>query len=286
VDRIFEKIKDGENILISEKKFLLLLNPAILAETEQFLIKFAENPAEIEEAQRLRFRIFNIEQGKGLNSSLNSGIDSDEFDEHCIHLLVIDKAAGGSVVGTYRMHLGSVASLAKGFYSEREYDIEGLDSISDLSLELGRSCVSPDYRTGAVMALLWGGIAELMRRAQLRYMLGCVSLEETSADIGWALYNHFVLEKKISGLLRAKPKTHYILPKATEKEISQILKNPKELLKHIPPLFKGYLRVGCEICGEPALDREFGTIDFLIIVDKESVPERYKRHFKPLTKSA
>jgi putative hemolysin len=262
-----------------------VVHPAILAETEQFRIKFAENQSEVEEAQRLRFKIFNLEQGKGLESAFIQGVDRDEFDEHCLHLIVIEKTFG-QVIGTYRLHLGIVACSEKGFYSSREYDIKGIEAIAKDSLELGRSCVSLQYRTGAVVALLWGGIAELMMRARLRYMLGCVSLEGTDPVVGWALYEHFVADGRMSSLLSATPKKSYILPPASPKRVLELLETPKELLKAIPPLFKGYLRTGCKICGLPALDKEFGTIDFMIIVDKEHLPERYKRHFPPLKTSS
>ncbi len=257
------------------------IHPAILAETDQFLIKFAETESEVNEAQRLRFEVFNIEQGKGLDTALDNGVDSDEFDEHCLHLIVIEKVSG-KVIGTYRLHLGSVACLAKGFYSSREYDIKGIEHIAEDSLELGRSCVSPTFRTGAVVALLWGGIAELMSRAKLRYMLGCVSLEETEPAVGWALYEYFTSEGKISDILSAVPRKGYMLPRASKKKVAELLASHRDLLRFIPPLFKGYLRTGCRICGLPAFDKEFGTIDFLIIVDKNNLPERYKRHFTAL----
>jgi putative hemolysin len=255
-----------------------IINPPLLAETKHFLIKLAENPAEIEEAQRLRFRIFNIEQGKGLESSLKHGIDRDEFDEQCLHLIVVEKK-NKTIIGTYRLHLGSIALISKGFYSEQEYHIQGLETIAKSSLELGRSCISPEYRTGAAVALLWAGIATLMNRAGLIYMLGCASLETTDSSVGWALHKYFLHHGKSSKILTATPKNKYILPQGDEYKIAEYLRHPQELQKHIPPLFKGYLRAGCEICGEPALDTEFGTIDFLIIVNKESTPERYKRHF-------
>ncbi len=255
-----------------------VMHPAVLAEVGQFRIKFAETVHEVEEAQRLRYEIFNVEQGKGLDSARGEGRDSDEFDEHCLHLIVIEKALG-AVIGTYRLHLGTIACSAKGFYSSREYDIRGIDAIAEKSLELGRSCVSPAFRTGSVMALLWSGVAELMRRAKLRYMLGCVSLEETDPAVGWALYEHFVSDGRLCSFLSATPRQGYLLPPVDEMQIANILCSARTLREKIPPLFKGYLRIGCKICGPPALDSEFGTIDFLIIVDAHKLPERYVRHF-------
>lgn len=250
----------------------------MLFETDQFVIKLAENEAEIEKAQRLRYQVFNIEQGKGLENARSTGIDHDEFDEYCLHLLVIEKTSN-KVIGTYRIHLGSVANSAKGFYSSREYSIEGIDPIAEHLVELGRSCVSREYRTGAVVALLWGGIAELLNRASLNIMIGCVSLEDKNPAVAWALYDHFKEKNMISDRIIATPRPEFVLPRPLPEEMEKYSHNEKALRRCVPPLFKGYLRIGCKICGEPAFDKEFGTYDFLIIVNKDKVPERYARHF-------
>ncbi len=259
---------------ISEK----ITRPTVLTETDQFVIKLAETKAEVEKAQKLRYEVFNLEQGKGLQSANDAGIDSDEYDEYCLHLLAIDKSSH-KTVGTYRIHLGSVAIASKGFYSEREYEISGLDKIADRCMELGRSCVSKEYRQGSVVSLLWGGIAELLIRGDLNLMLGCVSLEDKNPAEAWALQRLFKKEGRLSDILHAKARHPYILPPAPEEEIAKLLSHERTLKSHIPPLFKGYLRLGCKICGEPAFDHEFGTVDFLILVDKDKIPLRYVRHF-------
>ncbi len=261
-----------------------LIEPPILMEVGQFIIKLAENKDEIEKAQRLRYKVFNIEQGKGLESAKSCGIDFDEFDEYCLHLIVLEKNTG-EAIGTYRVHLGSVASSAIGFYSSREYDIAGIEKIADKCMELGRSCVSSEFRTGTVVGLLWGGIAELLNRAKLKLMLGCVSLEEKNPAAAWALYRQFKTKNCISDVLKAKPKKQFTLDMPPEDEIQKLLHSPKQLNSFIPPLFKGYLRIGCKICGEPAYDREFGTVDFLILVNKDEVPKRYMRHFNSIPES-
>jgi putative hemolysin len=185
-------------------------------------------------------------------------------------------------VGTYRIHLGPVASSALGFYSAREYNISGLEGIADEVIEVGRSCVSPEYRTGAVVALLWQGIKELLIRTGLKYLLGCVSLETTCSATGWALHKYFVNTGKICGTLKASPVKEFELARPSEEEINKILDDKRTLLRAIPPLLKGYLRLGTKICGAPALDHEFGTIDYLILLNTEEVPERYHRHFNPV----
>ena len=267
-------------MILSKCSIKHVISPSVLLETGNFLVKLAENPEEVEKALRLRYEVFNLEQGKGLKECDKKGVDSDEFDEFCLHLLVIEKGTE-KVIGTYRIHLGSIANTAKGFYSAREYEVRGLGEISNYCVELGRSCVAPKYRTGTIVALMWGGIGELLNRAALRFMLGCVSLETMNPAAGWALHRYFQKKHLMSEILEAEPRIQYKLENAPEQEIQNLLQDETALKIFLPPLFKGYLRLGCKICGNPALDNEFGTIDFLIIVDKQKVPERYMRHFGP-----
>jgi putative hemolysin len=252
--------------------------PSLLAEKDQFLIKFADSEEEIEQALRLRYRIFNLEQGKGLDSANDDGIDRDEYDEFCLHLIVVDKRSE-NIVGTYRIHVGSVAMLARGLYSSREYNISGLDKIIVDTIEVGRSCVAPEHRSGVVVALLWAGISELLSRSKLKYLLGCVSLETVEPVVGWGLYHHFRASGKDCKILSADATEEFKLSKPTDEEIASFLEDKRRVMRSIPPLFKGYLRLGAKICGEPALDEEFGSIDFLILLDTRTLPERYNRHF-------
>lgn len=255
-----------------------IIDPPVLVDTKNFLVKLAENHEEIESAQRLRYEVFNLEQGRGLKRAEKYGIDFDEFDEHCLHLLVMDKATG-KAVGTYRAHLGCVANSAKGFYSSQEYEIHGLYKIADKCLELGRTCVSLEFRSGSAIALLWSGITELLVRADLVYMLGCVSLEDVEPRIGWAVYEYIAARSLISKDVTVVARPGFKLVRPPEHEIKKVLADGVLLQNKIPALLKGYLRLGAVICGEPALDRDFGTIDFFILLDVNKVPDRYKYHF-------
>jgi len=255
-----------------------IVHPAVLVETDHFAVRLAENHEDVEKVQRLRYEIFNLEQGRGLRSAEKYGIDFDEFDEYCLHLLAIEKASG-KVVGTYRAHLGCIANNAKGFYSSKEYEIQGLYSIADKCIELGRTCVSPAYRSGSVIALLWSGITELLVRAKLAYMLGCVSLDDTDPILGWALYTYIARKYSVCKQFTVTPRPGFKLHRPPEEQVAKALADEKSLLRKIPPIFKGYLRLGGLICGEPALDREFGTIDFFVLVDVAKIPDRYKAHF-------
>lgn len=255
-----------------------IVEPVALVETEHFLVKLATNHEEVEQAQRLRYEVFNLEQERGLKNSERYGIDFDQFDEHCLHLLAIEKSSG-KIVGTYRAHLGCVANSAKGFYSSQEYEIHGLYNIAEKCIEFGRTCVSPLHRSGSVIAILWSAITELMVRAGLTYMLGCVSLDETDPATGWAIYRYITGKYSTYKDFSVNPRPGFTLPRPPEDQIANILKDEEAIKKKMPPIFKGYLRLGGLICGEPALDREFGTIDFFILVDITKVPDRYKRHF-------
>jgi len=255
-----------------------IISPPVLVESENFIVKLAENHEEVEEAQRLRYEVFNLEQGRGLEWSDKYGIDFDEYDEDCLHLLVITKKTR-EIIGTYRAHLGCIANSAKGFYSSREYYIKGLYRIADKCLELGRTCVSRQFRTGAAVSLLWGAISELLMRAKLTFMLGCVSLENMDPKVGWALYEYISREYPGCSDFTVTPRPGFILKRPPAREIKKILSNGGFLKKNTPPLLKGYLRLGANVCGEPALDKEFGTIDFFIMLDVNKVPERYVKHF-------
>lgn len=256
-----------------------VITPTVLADSEKFLIKIAETEEEIKATLRLRYEIFNLEQGHGLDQCSAYGLDFDEYDKYCIQLIVMNKESK-LPVGTYRLHLGSVAMSAKGFYSSSEFDIEGLDKIADMSMELGRTCVSPEFRTGSAVALLWRGIGELMKRAKLRYLFGCVSFEKYNPAAAWALYEYFNKVNIVTDIIKGTPKKGYELNKPPREEIEKYLANIHSTIRDfLPPLFKGYLRLGTKICGAPVYDAGFKTIDFFILLDSFTVPDRYVRHY-------
>jgi putative hemolysin len=166
-----------------------------------------------------------------------------------------------------------------GFYSSHEFDIKGLDAIADQTFEMGRSCVSPDSRNGTVVALLWAGVSEIVGRSRLRYLTGCVSLEEMEPAAGWELYDYFVEQGKISDKLFGTPLPHVKMERPSPEVMEAFRQQHPVPRTLIPPLFKGYLRMGAKICSEPVFDADFGTIDFLILLDTGRLPERYQKHF-------
>jgi hypothetical protein len=141
----------------------------------EFEVKIATNAHEIEEAQRLRFQVFNLELNKGLKASYERGLDVDEFDAHCDHLIVRDLKSG-DVVGTYRLLRGAQARRHIGFYSEKEFDLSRINELDGELMELGRSCARKDFRDRSLLPLMWEAIAEQVRIHRVRYLFGCGSL--------------------------------------------------------------------------------------------------------------
>ncbi|MBS1368645.1 MAG: GNAT family N-acetyltransferase [Lentisphaeria bacterium] len=269
----------------------------VLAEQENFRLKLAESPVEVEAALRLRYRVFKEEQGRLANCT--GGIDRDRFDRYCRHLLVVDKESE-KVVGTYRVLSGSGAAAAGSFYSEEEFSIAGLHGLRHEVCEVGRSCVAPEFRSGAVVGLLWSGLAALRRRPKpsrslivryarrrrrnpepaFHYLFGCVSLEATDQAAALALYEYFRRNGQVSDKLHAKPRPGFMLDAVPQAEVNRYLEeHAAGMIRTLPPLFKGYIKLGAKVCGAPAYDREFGTIDFLILLDMREMPERYAKHF-------
>jgi len=231
-----------------------------------FVVGLAVSADEIEQAQRLRYDVFTADMGVVFPDAHN-GIDQDRFDPWCEHLIV-RQLDTGRVVGTYRILTPEKAGEAGGYYSELEFDLSNLGVLRDGLVEVGRSCTHADYRSGAVIMLLWSGLAEFMRRRGYRYMLGCasVSLRDdgvTAAEV-WRNVCHHVV-----------PDMPYVQP---------LNRYPVERLNstlpaRIPPLIKGYLKLGARICGEPAWDPDFNAADFPVLLDMTKMDSRYRRHF-------
>src|SRR5437660_8641525 len=169
-----------------------------------FDIKITTDPKEIREAQKLRFQVFNLEMKKGLQTSYKSGLDVDDFDPSCDHLIVRDRTSK-EVVGTYRLLLGSQASKNLGFYSEREFDLEKIKTLDGELLELGRSCARKDFRDRALIFIMWNAIAQYVRKHRVRYLFGCGSLYTTEASEVAAYFSMLRRKYYAPEMLRVQP---------------------------------------------------------------------------------
>ena len=226
-----------------------------------YRVRFAETREDLEGAYRLRFLVFNLELGEGPESAYRDGYERDEFDEVCDHLLVEDTKSG-QIVGAYRLQTGAGAARNLGYYSAREFDFTPYELLRSKLVELGRACIHRDHRSFEVLTLLWRGIAVYAQERNARYLVGCSSLTSQSPSDGLAIYSQlrdFLVEPS----LQTVPRTAYQLP-VDEPSSPQFELRP-------PKLLRAYLSIGARICGSPAIDRAFKTIDFLTLLDLEAM---------------
>jgi putative hemolysin len=230
---------------------------AAVAQTAGYQARLARGAEDLRAAQRLRFEIFNLELGEGLARSYGTGLDADEFDAQCDHLLVMEQTSG-QVVGTYRLQTGAMARAGRGYYSEREFDFAPYEALRGHLVELGRASIAAEHRSFAVLSLLWRGIAAYALERGARYLVGCSSLTSLDESVGAAAWARLRVHA-LAPPLATRPLNAYAC--ALDREAPP----PK-----IPRLLTAYLALGARIGGPPAIDREFGTIDFLTWLDLEA----------------
>jgi putative hemolysin len=240
-----------------------LLEPVrLLTRSESvYATRLAHDAAEVRAAQALRFAVFNVELNEGLAESLASGLDADPFDAVCDHLLV-EHVPTGDIVGTYRLQTGRTAAENLGYYSAQEFNFRPYEPIRGQLIELGRACVHQQHRNLIVLGLLWKGIADYARDHGGRYLCGCSSLTAQDPSIGASAYADLYRKHLVTSLWRTQPLPALACPLAHLAEEA-----PK-----IPKLLRAYLSIGAKICGPPALDRQFKTIDFLTLLDLNTLP--------------
>jgi len=268
--------------------------PRIHAEVGRYRLRMAETQDDRDAACRLRFKVFNIELGEGLESSYQTGLDADQFDLFCEHLLVEDKLEADParrVVGTYRMQSGATAARNLGYYSEQEFSFAPYEPLRADILELGRASIDREHRTPEVLTLLWRGIAQYASDMGLRYLIGCSSLNSKDPVEGWQVFSQLE-HYRVPPEFETMPATAYVCPSELEGRPAQPSPQPEEpalqtqppAQAKIPKLLKTYVAIGARICGPPAWDREFGTIDFLTLLDLRLIsPSARNRFLAPLT---
>jgi putative hemolysin len=234
----------------------------------RYRVRLAQDGNDRIAACRLRFNVFNLEMGEGLSSSYSTGLDRDRFDSVCDHLIVEDQE-DGHVVGTYRMQSGLTACAAFGYYSAQEFEFAPYECIRRQVLELGRASIDSRHRSSEVLTLLWRGIAQYAKYHGLRYLIGCSSLNSKDPLEGWSLYRQLT-SQLVSFEYITVPTAAFSLS-CPEAEAAIPVKVPK--------LLRTYLGVGARICGPPAWDRAFGTIDFLTLLDLEQIAPAARSRF-------
>lgn len=259
-------------------------------------VRLARDVAEIEAAQRLRYRVFVDELGaKPDAAALATGRDADKYDEYCDHLLVLDRLKGvgaAAIVGTYRLLRRSVARRHDGFYTATEFDISRLESVDGEILELGRSCVDAEHRTRAVMQLLWKGIAHYAFRHGIKVMFGCASLPGTdpqthAAALSYLHHNHLAPEAiRTRALPERYVDMNLVPPGEAKHEAAAAAFDARAVIAALPPLIKGYLRLGGFVGDGAVIDREFNTVDVCILVVTDDVTAKYLKHYSRSTGDA
>jgi putative hemolysin len=234
-------------------------------------VGLAATASDVEDAQRLRHAVFAEEMGARLQCR-RPGLDEDGFDPYCDHLLVRDRATG-EAVGTYRILPPERAAAAGGYYTEQEFDLSRLAHLRACMAELGRSCIHPEYRTGPAIALLWAALARYMVRGGHRYLIGCASIG--MADGGHAAA-HLYLRLSRTHLAPPEYRTFARCPLPVAELAGGAPDGPRA---EMPPLVKGYLRMGAYVCGEPAWDPDFNSADLPILLPIARVSGRHARHY-------
>ncbi|GAB4256692.1 MAG: GNAT family N-acetyltransferase [Methylomicrobium sp.] len=225
------------------------------------------DPELIKEAQRLRYRVFAEEMGAKLKTEA-LGLDCDEFDDYCDHLVVVDTIER-KVVGYTRLLNQEQADRLGYFYSEKEFDLKAIFSLPGRFLEIGRTCVDPHYRGSAVLTTLWTVLVHYAQAGNYQYLIGCASISPGPSGYAVdAVYRSIEDKNKAPETLAVQPLI----------EVPGYLRCERDE-SGIPPLLKAYLRFGVQICGQPFWDEDFKVMDLFILLPLERLEDRYSKHY-------
>jgi putative hemolysin len=233
-----------------------------------YTTRLASSADEVHAAQGLRYQVFNLELNEGLAQSHLTGLDEDRFDSVCDHLIV-EHLSTRQIVGTYRLQTGWNAAAYFGYYCAQEFEFDVFEPLRAEMVELGRACVHRQHRNLVVLGLLWKGIADYAQRHGARYLFGCSSLTSQDPEVGASAYADLCRRHLAEPRWRTHPLPGY------DCSLRQLAAESVT----IPKLLGAYLTLGAKICGPPALDREFKTIDFLTFLDLETLHPLARQRF-------
>jgi putative hemolysin len=249
----------------------------------RYSLLLSTDPGLIEAAQRLRYDVFTSTPGFALPATGTDQIDVDRFDEFCDHLLVRDDDTG-ELVGCYRMLAPAGAIAAGGLYTETEFDIRAFDALRPSLVEMGRAVVRDGHRNGGVVLLMWAGILAYLDRYDYDYVTGCVSVpigDESDGEVPGSQLRgvrDFILSR------HAAPPQYRVHPyRPVRVDGCAIDDIPSPPRPSVPPLMRGYLRLGAQVCGEPAHDPDFGVGDFCVLLDKRRADTRYLKRLRSVS---
>jgi putative hemolysin len=257
--------------------------PARPGDSGRYSLLVTREEEQVRAAQRLRHDVFAVEQGARLapGRAAEEGRDEDAFDAFCDHVMVRDER-DGAIVGTYRMLAPQGAAAAGGLYSDTEFDLSALDDLRPRLVEVGRSCVHPEHRTGTVLSLVWGGMWRYLVLTGHRWLIGCASVplspEGALPGSVWSLVTRKHLAPEDRRVVPHRP-----APIGTDgrEEGAAALRSAggsRPARHETPPLLRGYLRLGAQIAGPPALDPDFGVADLFVLLDHTTIDPRWRRH--------
>jgi len=241
-------------------------------ETDRYRVRLARDATEVRRAQVLRFAVFNEELREGLAESWSRGWDEDPFDAPCDHLIV-ELPGEQAIVGTYRLQPTRCAVDPPGLYTAGEFDLAGLSALLPHAVETGRACIHRDHRNTRVLQLLWQGLGSYMLVHDARYLFGCCSLTSQDPEAGKACWRWLKGNGHLHDTLAVRPWPDCRCYPAGAAA------GPGPVARGVPPLFAAYLRIGTRIAGEPALDRQFKTIDFLAVLDLHDLSPMNRKRF-------
>jgi putative hemolysin len=252
--------------------------PALDVEMGDYRLRFARSREDLDKVFRLRFEVYNLELNEGLEESYATGRDVDPWDSQCHHLLV-EYRKTGALVGTYRMQVGDIAARHLGFYSDREFRLVDLPGhLWNDAVEVGRACIERSHRNGRVLQGLWKGIAHYMQHNQKRYLFGCCSLASRDPKEGLALMDSLRAAGNVHPEWLAMAQPTYRMP-TLEGRLAWHAAWTEKPVVEVPRLMQGYLNLGGCVISEPAVDGEFKTIDYLVLVDRETMPRGLFQRF-------
>jgi putative hemolysin len=240
----------------------------VLSSPVHYATRLARSTDDVRAAQSLRFLVFNLELNEGLEQSYATGLDEDPFDAVCDHL-IIEHLPSANIVGTYRLQTGQNAAAYRGYYCAQEFEFDVFEPLRAEMIELGRACVHPQHRNLVVLGLLWKGIADYARRHGGRYLFGCSSITSQDPAVGASAYADLCRKHLAQPQWRTRPLATF------DCSLSQLAAEPVI----IPKLLRAYLTLGANICGPPALDCQFKTIDFLTLLDLDALPPLARQRF-------
>ena len=240
----------------------------LISSTADYTVRLARDGNDLRAVQTLRFEVFNLELNEGLAQSYTTGLDVDQFDAVCDHL-VVEHRPSSHIIGTYRLQTGESAARHLGYYSAQEFDFNVFEPLRGEMIELGRACVHRQHRNLVVLGMLWKGIADYAQAHGGRYLIGCSSITSQDSATGASAYADLCRKHLAPPQYRTRPLPAYDCP----------LNHLQAEAVKIPKLLRAYLTLGAKICGPPALDLQFKTIDFLTLVDLKDLSPQMRQKF-------